>query len=542
MIGERVLSYQIESLIGEGGVGKVYLATHTQLGRKVAIKVLNPALVNHTEVRERFRNEATTLSALQHINIITLYDYLEDERGLFLIMEFASGSSLDQYIRKTSGPIPEQKTIYFFNQILDGFAYAHNKGVIHRDIKPSNIIVTNDADIKILDFGIAKILKEGKMSMTKTGAKLGTVLYMSPEQVKGQVVDIRTDIYSLGITLFEMLTGRCPYDELALSEYEVYHKIVQEPLPLAKSFYPNISDRMQAIIDKATSKDPMRRFQTCEEFKIALNEANFQYKEAKTFVDNGFKTKQDTFDTQKVTTPKQEKSKVQKDYIPEKRERNNTFLYVILSILFFTSIGVIFYQVTQMNKQGEENTETTKNDDDKNSEKEKNNSNDDEPTDEIITEKTPEERRIDSLDANKKKLEEFIKILKKDRDDELLKGLIVDGQFESNELGEFIIQVTVSNQRKDAKFKDIIIAINYFDDAGKELKTVEKELEPLNEGQSFQFKERQNVEAAKFTCKLKSAATIDMEVPTTLDSLNQEMDKIKEKLADLKKIKDEDEL
>ena len=165
MIGERVLSYQIESLLGEGGVGRVYLATHTQLGRKVAIKVLNPALVNHPEVRERFRNEATTLSALQHINIITLYDYIEDERGLFLIMEYASGSPLDEYISKTSGPIPEMKAIYFFSQILDGFAYAHNRGVIHRDIKPSNIIITNEADVKILDFGIAKILKEGKMSI-----------------------------------------------------------------------------------------------------------------------------------------------------------------------------------------------------------------------------------------------------------------------------------------------------------------------------------------------------------------------------------------
>jgi serine/threonine protein kinase len=347
MIGEKVLSYQIESLLGEGGVGSVYLATHTQLGRKVAIKVLNPALVNHTEVRERFRNEATTLSSLQHINIITLYDYMEDERGLFLIMEYAPGSSLDDYIRKTSGPIPESKAIYFFTQILDGFAYAHSRSVIHRDIKPSNIIITNDADVKILDFGIAKILKEGKMSMTKTGAKLGTVLYMSPEQVKGQSVDIRTDIYSLGVTLFEMLTGRCPYDGNLLSEYEVYQKIVQEPLPAAKSFYPAVSDRMQAIIHKATAKDPKDRFQSCEEFKIALNQSDFAYQ-------NNFKNTDTTFQTPKPSytdTPKENKTpqtkKPQNDAIPAKRARNNTFLYVILSLLFFVSVSVVIYELTR---------------------------------------------------------------------------------------------------------------------------------------------------------------------------------------------------
>ena len=271
MIGERILNYKIESVLGEGGVGKVYLATHTQLGRKVAIKVLNPALVNEPRVRERFRNEATTLSGLQHLNIVTLYDYFEDEKGLFLILEYAQGKALDEYIKNTSGPIPEQKTIYFFNQILDGLAYAHHKGIIHRDVKPSNLIITSDADVKILDFGIAKILKEGRNNITKTGAQLGTVLYMSPEQVKGEPVDLRTDVYSLGVTLFEMLTGRSPYSDKVYTEFEVYQKILNEPLPPAKSVYPAISDHMQSVILKATHKNPNERFQSCEEFKEAIN-------------------------------------------------------------------------------------------------------------------------------------------------------------------------------------------------------------------------------------------------------------------------------
>jgi serine/threonine protein kinase len=275
MIGEQVLNYRILSTLGEGGMGAVYLGQHIQLGRQAAIKALHPNLVSNPMIRERFKNEAATMAHLQHNNIVGLYDYLEATNGLFLIMEFVQGKPLDDYIRTVSGPIPEDKVIDFFVQILDGFEYAHNQGVVHRDIKPSNLVITPTGEVKILDFGIAKLLAGSSKSLTKTGSRMGTVLYMSPEQVKGLEADRRSDIYALGVTLFQMLTGRCPYNEETATEYEVYHQIVNSPLPRAKTFYPTVSDRMQKIMDKATAKNPEERFQTCAEFKRAMMGQSF---------------------------------------------------------------------------------------------------------------------------------------------------------------------------------------------------------------------------------------------------------------------------
>jgi serine/threonine protein kinase len=269
MIGKQILNYRIEKLIGEGGMGNVYLGIHTHIGRKVAIKALNPNLAKNPDLKERFKNEASTLSQLHHPGIVSLYDYVETELGIFLVMEYVEGKQLDEYIQTVTGPIPEDKVIPLFCQILDGVSYAHQRNVIHRDIKPSNIIITQDGKAKILDFGIAKIISDTSHKLTKTGTKLGTVLFMSPEQVKGSELDKRTDIYSLGITLFQAITGKSPYDDQS-SEYEVYKKIVEEPLPDAKLFYVGVSRQMNEIIKKATAKNPDERYADCEEFKNAL--------------------------------------------------------------------------------------------------------------------------------------------------------------------------------------------------------------------------------------------------------------------------------
>ncbi|WP_299456571.1 serine/threonine-protein kinase [uncultured Microscilla sp.] len=270
MIGAQVLNYRIDSKIGEGGMGSVYLASHLQMRRKAAIKALHPNLVNNTQIRERFRNEAEAMASLKHPNIIDLYDFLETNQGLFLIMEFIEGKPLDDYVRTVTGPLPEDRAIALFTKALDGFAYAHDRGIIHRDIKPSNLMIGNENQIKILDFGIAKILNDVNKGLTRTGSKMGTVLYMSPEQVKGLSADRRSDIYSLGVTLFQILTGRPPYDEKTSTEYDVYTKIVNSPLPRLRKFNPGVSERMQAIIDKATAKEPQERYQTALEFKQAL--------------------------------------------------------------------------------------------------------------------------------------------------------------------------------------------------------------------------------------------------------------------------------
>ncbi|GAB4397029.1 MAG: hypothetical protein OHK0053_12530 [Microscillaceae bacterium] len=532
MIGERILNYKIESRLGEGGIGAVYLATHTQLGRPVAIKVLHPELSNNPEIRERFRQEATTLSALQHVNIITLYDYLEEERGLFLILEYAPGQSLDAFITQVSGPIPEEKALYFFGQILDGLAYAHQKGVVHRDIKPSNFIVTPQSEIKILDFGIAKILKEGRAQFTKTGTQLGTVLYMSPEQVQGKTVDKRTDIYSLGLTLFEMLTGRCPYDGNALTEFQVYEKILNEPLPRMQAFYPSVGAHLQALVDKATAKRPEDRFQSCEAFKSALLAL-------KGATPSPLPVAQTVFPTGTPSpSTKPEPAKVKTGSQAERRrQRNNLVLYSMLSVLLLFSVWFI---VQELDLLGTGKGEGAGNDGSVGKIRDENLQVDDfedEFTEEEDTEKskTPEDILMDSLEAQKGRIEAFIKLLKKDRESVLLKDLLVDGQFESDDFGEFVIQVTVANRRSDARFEEIVVDIRYFDDSDKELKAREQALEPLDPEKSLTFRVREDVEASKFTVKLQKAKVIDLEPSSTLDSLNTELDLVKERLEKLER-------
>ncbi|GAB4130747.1 MAG: hypothetical protein Fur0041_00240 [Bacteroidia bacterium] len=269
LIGKQIHHYEIKKLIGEGGMGNVYLAEHMKLGRKVAIKSLHAKLAGNESIRMRFKNEASTMALLQHPAIVALYDYLEEPDGLYLVMEYVDGKPLDEYIKNVSGPIPQERAVKLMKQILEGFAYAHEHGIVHRDIKPSNILLTHDDKTKILDFGIAKILNDADRKLTKTGTQVGTIYYMCPEQVRGEAVDPRSDIYSLGVTFFQMLTGMNPYKDLT-TEYEIYSKIVNEPLPKASSIYPGVTKGMEAILEKATAKNPADRYTTCKEFIQAL--------------------------------------------------------------------------------------------------------------------------------------------------------------------------------------------------------------------------------------------------------------------------------
>lgn len=269
MIGTTVQSYEIDELIDEGGMGSIYLGVHKFLKREAAIKDLNPLLRNKPEIIERFRNEAVILSQLQHPNIVSLYDYVENQNGYYIIMEYIKGETLAEYIETTTGPIPERRAISIFLKILDAVGYAHNKNILHRDIKPSNFIINEQNDIKILDFGIAKSIDRHSRNLTQTGLKVGTTMFMSPQQVKGQVLDRRSDIYSLGVTLFQMVTGQLPYDETK-TEYDLYNLIVNEAFPNPKDYYVGVSPDMCRVIQKATAKRPLDRYQSCEEFSKAL--------------------------------------------------------------------------------------------------------------------------------------------------------------------------------------------------------------------------------------------------------------------------------
>ncbi len=271
MIGKYVNSYEVDEIIESGGMSTVYLGIHKDIGYKVAIKALNPLLQKKPNYIERFRNEALLLSQLKHPGILSFYDYIENKDGIFIITEYVKGQTLEEYIDQVSGPISETRSIKILLKILDAVEYMHFNNIIHRDIKPSNFMITSDNDIRIIDFGIAKSLDDTNHLLTKDGTKVGTTFYMSPQQVKGQVLDRRTDIYSLGVTLFQMVTGQYPYEK-STSEYEIYNKIVNDPLPSAKDFYTGVSQKMLDVISKATQKKPLDRYQSCDELRKDLSD------------------------------------------------------------------------------------------------------------------------------------------------------------------------------------------------------------------------------------------------------------------------------
>jgi serine/threonine protein kinase len=261
-----IQSYRLLSRIGEGGMGEVWLAEHISVARNVAIKILHPQFARNESLRSRFRNEAITLSKLQHPNIVAFYDFIEDRDMACLVMEYVEGRNLDDVIRKEMGPIPAPRLGEIFKQILLAFGHAHKMGVVHRDIKPSNFMLTDDGRVKVLDFGIAKLLDDD-LHLTRTGMRMGTTYYMSPEQVNGGKVDHRSDIYALGVTLFTMATGKNPYDGEQV-EFKVYHRILHEPLPNASAIYPAVPGNIDLLVAKATCKDPEQRFQSCEDFLV----------------------------------------------------------------------------------------------------------------------------------------------------------------------------------------------------------------------------------------------------------------------------------
>jgi serine/threonine protein kinase len=256
--------YKLTRFIGEGGMASVYEGTHERLGTRVAVKILNPILTANKEIRLRFENEARFMASLNHPNITRVIDFDEQPEMLSIIMELLEGQDLSSLI-KSGGALTPEQAIPIFTQILDAFQYAHCKGIVHRDIKPSNIFISAGNLVKILDFGIAKIFGTGD-DFTSTGTQIGTPVYMSPEQVKAdKSIDHRSDIYSLGITLFFTLNGKPPYDSTTQSSYEIFNKIVLDPVPDLDT-----DPVINRIIHKAAAKDRDQRFQESRDFRDAL--------------------------------------------------------------------------------------------------------------------------------------------------------------------------------------------------------------------------------------------------------------------------------
>jgi serine/threonine protein kinase/Tfp pilus assembly protein PilF len=255
MIGDTILHYRIIEELGRGGMGVVYLAEDTNLSRKVAIKFLPHNISANSEERERFKNEAKAAAALNHPNISTIHSIETSGDEVFIVMEFVDGVELKDKIK--SGPIQNDEAVNIGIQIAEGLEAAHKKGIIHRDIKSQNIMITKDGIVKIMDFGLAKM--RGETQLTRIGTTIGTAAYISPEQARGEEVDQRTDIWSFGVVLYEMLTGKLPFP----GDYEqaVIYSILNEESKVASTVVPG----MRRIILKALTKDVNKRYQSADE-------------------------------------------------------------------------------------------------------------------------------------------------------------------------------------------------------------------------------------------------------------------------------------
>jgi serine/threonine protein kinase len=262
MIGQTISHYKILEKLGGGGMGIVYKAEDTKLKRMVALKFLPPHVSLDNEVKERFMHEAQAASALDHNNICTIYEIGESEDGqMYMAMALYEGETLQDKIER--GPLPLEEALNIAAQIGEGLAKAHEKEIVHRDIKPANIMITSDGVAKILDFGLAKL--SGRTKLTKEGTTLGTVAYMSPEQVRGEPVDKRTDIWALGVILYEMIAGKSPFE----ADYEqaiMYSIMNEEPEPISG----DVPEELQNVISGALEKDPEKRFQSVDQIVSQL--------------------------------------------------------------------------------------------------------------------------------------------------------------------------------------------------------------------------------------------------------------------------------
>ncbi len=271
MIGELIDHYRVLELLGRGNMGVVYKALDVNLDRQVAIKVMSAEARDDPDFVERFRQEARMQGALNHPNVAMLFDYFVHDGAPVVVMEFIDGESMEQMIRRR-GAIPVRECIPLFKQALGGVAAAHRAGIVHRDLKPSNLMVTRDGTVKVMDFGIAK--RQGAPGATRVSStSIGSPLYMAPEQILGRPVDCRTDVYALGLTLYELLTGCRPFNPRGKAEYMVLNAHVNDTPEPPTVYRYGIPQPIVDAVMRALAKDPATRFQSADEFMQALPDA-----------------------------------------------------------------------------------------------------------------------------------------------------------------------------------------------------------------------------------------------------------------------------
>ena len=257
--------YRVLGRLGVGGMATVYLAEDSSLGRKVALKVMAERYAEDGEFVERFRREAQAAARLNHPNIIAVYDRGEADGRPYIAMEYLQGRTLKQVIQ-AEGPLPPERAIAIAMQVLAGLRYAHEHGVVHRDVKPHNVLVGDDGRIKVTDFGIAHA---GDPQMTEVGSIVGTAQYLSPEQARGRAVGPQTDLYSLGVVLYEMLAGRVPFEGDSSVAIAMQH-VSDQPPPL-RALAPDVPESLALVVAHAMLKDPAQRYGSADEFAADLD-------------------------------------------------------------------------------------------------------------------------------------------------------------------------------------------------------------------------------------------------------------------------------
>jgi len=265
--GDRIADrYELEALVGSGGMSTVFCAHDAQLERRVAIKILHGRFADDDEYVARFRHEARSVAQLTHSNIVTVIDRGEDQGRQYIVFEFVDGENLKELIVRSS-PLPLRQAVELAVAVADGLSFAHEHGFVHRDVKPQNVLLSENGTVKVTDFGIARSL-DVEHGVTQTGTVVGTGEYLAPEQASGGAVSPATDVYSLGVVLWEMLTGRVPFEGDNFVAVAMRH--VNEAAPDIRAFRSDVPPRLAAAIDKALQKDPARRFPTMRAFAEEL--------------------------------------------------------------------------------------------------------------------------------------------------------------------------------------------------------------------------------------------------------------------------------
>ena len=269
LIGKRLDGrYLIGNLIGVGGMANVYRGKDTKTGNAVAVKILKEEFLDNEELVRRFKNESKAISILDHPNIVKVYDVSVTDKLQYIVMEYVDGITLKEYLKQRGGPLTWKEAVHFATQVLSALQHAHSKGIIHRDVKPQNIMLLADGSIKMMDFGIARLSRA--QSQTVSDKAIGSVHYISPEQAKGDRTDARTDIYSVGIMLYEMLSGKLPFDGDGAVSIAIM-QIADKAKPLSE-VAPNVPEGLCQITAKAMEKDPARRYASAQDMLLAIEE------------------------------------------------------------------------------------------------------------------------------------------------------------------------------------------------------------------------------------------------------------------------------